>query len=68
LEVAFMKKILALVVVLSAVLAFSATSQAKTPEVQDADYGSCYSVAPICIGTSPVCMCNQMQQCFWACR
>lgn len=33
-----------------------------------AGYGSCYEVPPICIGTHPQCMCNQYNQCFWACR
>lgn len=35
----------------------------------EADVGSCYSVAPICMyPTRPLCLCNQTMQCFWACR
>lgn len=39
-----------------------------TTKEAEAGYGSCYEVQPICIGTQPVCMCNQQNYCFWACR
>jgi hypothetical protein len=67
-EVISMKKTLAFVFAAVSVLALSSTSQASAPETQEADVGSCYSARPICIGTSPVCVCNYSMQCFWACR
>jgi hypothetical protein len=65
-----MKKIAIALLVSVLVASFAVTSQAKQPEAAESDYGSCYSVRPICVGygTAPVCMCNQSMQCFWACR
>ena len=57
-----MKKFIVCLMVASITVVLVATNEAS------AGYGSCYEVQPICIGTHPVCMCNQNNYCFWACR
>jgi hypothetical protein len=35
----------------------------------EADIGSCYSVRPICLAPQvPICICDIVRNCFWACR
>jgi len=31
-------------------------------------FGACYGVPPICITGFPVCWCDQLNNCHWACK
>jgi hypothetical protein len=57
----FMKQTLAFGFIIAIlVVLFSSSAQAGI--------GSCYEVKPICMQGQAVCLCNQYNQCFWACR
>lgn len=60
-----MKKLISLLVI--AFVAVIASSATATEQPADQDVGSCYSVKPICIGSSPLCVCDNVRNCYWVC-
>jgi len=51
-----------------AALLISLTTAVAPPTAQPQGWGSCWEAKPICIQGAPICLCDQRNKCFWACR